>query len=181
MRRHVDHILREEFNGLHPLLQIAIWLSGALPDLVGNRARTNAFRIAGVRIDRGTVIGGRFSIAGGRRAHRRVAIGRGGWINADCYLDASDRIEIGDGVAFGQQVMLLTQTHDIGPPARRAAGLRTAPVRIGHGCWLGARVTVLPGVTVADGSIVAAGSVVTRDVPPCVLAAGVPARVVRAL
>ena len=54
-----------------------------------------------------------------------------------------------------------------------------APVTIGDGCWLGAESLVLRGVTVGDGAIVAARAVVTHDVPPATLAAGVPARVVK--
>jgi acetyltransferase-like isoleucine patch superfamily enzyme len=53
------------------------------------------------------------------------------------------------------------------------------PVRIGDRVWIGARAIVLKGVTIGDGAIVAAGAVVTRDVPPGTLVAGVPARVVR--
>lgn len=49
-------------------------------------------------------------------------------------------------------------------------------VRFGADCWLGARVTVLPGVTIGDGSVVAAGAVVTNDVAPGSIVAGVPAR-----
>lgn len=54
-----------------------------------------------------------------------------------------------------------------------------APTRIGRGVWLGARVTVLKGVSIGDNTVVAANSVVTRDLPDSVLAAGNPARVVR--
>ena len=52
---------------------------------------------------------------------------------------------------------------------------------IGDGCWLGARAVVLPGVRIGAGSIVAAGALVTRDVPPNSLVAGVPAKLVRDL
>jgi acetyltransferase-like isoleucine patch superfamily enzyme len=51
-------------------------------------------------------------------------------------------------------------------------------VRIGAGAWLGAKVIVLPGVTIGDGAVVAAGAVVTRDVDPMTIVAGVPARLV---
>jgi acetyltransferase-like isoleucine patch superfamily enzyme len=53
------------------------------------------------------------------------------------------------------------------------------PVRIGNHVWIGARAMVLRGVTIGDGAIVGAGAVVTRDVPPRTLVAGVPARVIR--
>lgn len=181
MNRRTGAVLREEANGVRVGVQLAVTASGLLPDLVGNRVRTALFRLAGVRIGRGTVIGGRLAIAGAPGAHRRISIGERGWINADCYLDASNQILIGDDVALAQQVLILTQTHEIGHRTRRAAVLRTAPVVVGDGCWIGARATLLPGVTIGAGSIVAAGAVVNRDVAPDTLVAGVPARPVRGL
>lgn len=53
------------------------------------------------------------------------------------------------------------------------------PVRIGKNCWLGAGVTVLPGVTIGDNTVVGAGSLVTRDLPANVVAVGSPCRVIR--
>jgi maltose O-acetyltransferase len=75
----------------------------------------------------------------------------------------------------------LTVDHEIGPSENRCGEVLVAPVIIGDGAWLASRVTILPGVTVGNGSIVAAGAVVTHDVPPNTLVAGVPARVVRDL
>jgi maltose O-acetyltransferase len=90
-------------------------------------------------------------------------------------------VTIGNNVSFGHQVIVLTNTHDIGPASRRAATLCSKAVTIGNGAWLGARCTILPGVTIGDGAVVAAGSVVNEDVPANVLVAGVPARLVRLL
>jgi acetyltransferase-like isoleucine patch superfamily enzyme len=56
-----------------------------------------------------------------------------------------------------------------------------APIVVGRNVWIGAGATVLQGVTIGDDAVVAAGAVVTRDVPPRVLVAGVPARVVKAV
>jgi acetyltransferase-like isoleucine patch superfamily enzyme len=61
------------------------------------------------------------------------------------------------------------------------AGLVVRPVAIEDRVWIGARAIILKGVTVGHDAVVAAGSVVTRDVPPRTVAAGVPARVVRRL
>lgn len=179
--RRAANAIEEELNGVQLRLTIAIALSGALPDLAGNRVRTRLFRLAGVKVGKATVFGGHLTIAGARGAHRRVVIGRRGWINADCYLDASDQIRIGDDVAIAQRVLVLTQTHQVGRPDRRAGTLDTAPVTIGDGCWIGAGAVVLPGVTIGAGSIVAAGAVVNRDVAPNTLVAGVPARPVKDL
>lgn len=55
----------------------------------------------------------------------------------------------------------------------------SAPVVIGAGCWIGAGVTILPGVEIGDCSVIAAGSVVTKSIPPFSVAAGVPAKVVK--
>ena len=56
---------------------------------------------------------------------------------------------------------------------------RALPIEVGNNVWIGARVTLLPGVHIGEGSVIAAGAVVTKDIPAHVLAAGVPARVVR--
>ena len=156
------HVVREEVGELQPRLHVASAIARALPDLVGNRVRTAAFRAAGVSIGDGTVIGGSLTIAGNGRCHERLTIGSNAWINAGCYLDASDRITIRDGVALGQRVLLLTQTHEIGPRGRHAGALRTAPIDIGEGAWIGAGAVILPGVTIGGGSVIGAASVVTR-------------------
>ena len=91
------------------------------------------------------------------------------------------RISIGDDVQIGPRVQLLTPTHPLEPEARRAKWEAAAPIIVGDNVWLGGGVVVCPGVTVGADTVVGAGSVVTRDLPPGVLAAGVPASVVRSL
>ncbi len=106
-------------------------------------------------------------------------------IGASCFanfglvaLDVAP-ITIGDHVQMATNVQLLTPTHPIDPDLRRAGWEAAEPIVIGDNVWLGGGVIVLPGVTIGDDTVVGAGSVVTRDLPPGVVAVGNPARVIR--
>jgi len=120
-------------------------------------------------------------ILAGNDYESMLSIGCGCWFNTGCTLDVHASMVIGDNVYFGQEVMVLTQTHEIGPSERRADRLRCEPVRIGRGAWIGARVTILPGVSIGSGAIVAAGATVTADVPNDALVGGVPAKLIKDL
>ncbi len=175
------HLLYTEIAEFHlrlQLAQIAMWF---LPRHVGNRLRIYLFRLCGFRIGRGTVMWGAPTITGGGNLYRRLTIGEACWINTDCFLNLGADINIGNCVSIGHQVMILTDTHTIGDSSRRAGKLSAAPVVIGDGVWLGARCTVLPGVTIGEGAVVAAGAVVTKSVAPNVLVGGTPARLLRQL
>jgi maltose O-acetyltransferase len=91
------------------------------------------------------------------------------------------RIEIGADVQIGPNVQLLTPTHPTEPEPRREKWEAAEPITIGDNVWLGGGVVVCPGVTIGADTVVGAGSVVTRDLPPRVVAVGSPARVVREL
>jgi maltose O-acetyltransferase len=93
-------------------------------------------------------------------------------------LDAAP-IAIGDDVQIGPNVQLLTPTHPVEARLRREKWEAAEPIAIGHNVWLGGGVIVLPGVTIGDDTVVGAGSVVTRDLPPAVVAVGNPARIIR--
>jgi maltose O-acetyltransferase len=91
------------------------------------------------------------------------------------------RITIGDDTRIGPGVQLLTPTHPLEPDVRRGGWESAEPITIGRNVWLGGAVVVCPGVNIGDDTVVGAGSVVTRDLPPGVLAVGNPARVVRSI
>lgn len=91
------------------------------------------------------------------------------------------RITIGDDVQIGPNVQLLTATHPIEPGPRRAKWEGSKPITIKDNVWLGGGVIVLPGVTIGENTVVGAAAVVTKDLPPNVLAVGNPARVVRTI
>jgi maltose O-acetyltransferase len=103
------------------------------------------------------------------------------YMNFDCVVLDCGRVDIGDDVLFGPGVHLYTALHPLDPEQRATGPESTRPVRIGSRVWLGGGVIVCPGVTIGDGTTVGAGSVVTRDLPPYVVAAGNPCRVLRSL
>lgn len=173
--------LREEVSRIHIPLLIVQVIMCFFPTYAGNRLRTRLFRFVGFDFGPETVIWGQLRIVGDPPLTSHIRVGKGCWINTNCYFELSDKITIGDRVSIGQQVMILTNTHQIGDPSRRAGELSSKPVTIGEGAWLSTRCTILPGVSIGEGAIVAAGAMVTKDVPPNVLVAGVPARILQEL
>jgi len=98
-----------------------------------------------------------------------------GYMNSDARIFCFNSVTIGEDVAIAEEVMIRdSDNHEVsGRPHP------SAPIVIEDHVWIGMRCTILKGVTIGSGSIIAAGSVVTRDVPPTSLAAGVPATVRR--
>jgi len=89
---------------------------------------------------------------------------------------------IGNRVLIGPNVIICTGTHDVDPVIRQEAGGSFAyPIRIEDDCWIGAGVTICPGVRIGKGTTVAAGAVVTKDVDGGCLVGGVPAKIIRRL
>lgn len=110
---------------------------------------------------------------------RNVYWGSCVYANFGLTLVDDTRIEVGDGTMLGPNVILAAAGHPILPELREKGYQYNMPVRIGRNCWIGAGVIVLPGVSVGDHTVVGAGSVVTKDLPPDVVAAGNPCRVLR--
>ncbi len=107
---------------------------------------------------------------------KNIHLGKNVFINAGCRFQDQGGIYIGDDALIGHNAVLATLNHDPDPAKR--GNLIPSPIRIGKKAWLGANVTVLPGVTIGDGAIIAAGAVVSKDVPENAVAAGVPARII---
>lgn len=134
------------------------------------------------------------------------ACGRQTWIEYGCRLRRPEHVHLGEDVIVGQGCRLMAYPQGqiyIGPHVMLApevlitcVGHRFDPdrhgpplfhttgdygdVRVEPHCWIGARATLLPGVTVGEGAVVAAGAVVHRDVPPWSVVGGVPAKVIKA-
>lgn len=110
-----------------------------------------------------------------------LEIGPGAFINYGVSVAARRLVRIGANCSIGTHVMIMDNSFHRLEPELRNEPPESAPVILEENVWLGARVIVLPGVTIGAGSAVGAGSVVTKDIPPRTLAAGVPARVLREL
>jgi maltose O-acetyltransferase len=152
-----------------------------LPQHSFNRVRTALFRVGGVKIGKGSQIMGHIFVTGPGRWRESFEIGDYSFITGPLRVDLAAKITIGSHVNIGHAVTLLTIDHEIGPSKHRCGPSTAGPITIENGVWIAANATILPGVTVGASSVVAAGSVVTRDVPPNALVAGVPARVIRSL
>jgi maltose O-acetyltransferase len=108
-----------------------------------------------------------------------VSIGDGTFINVDAVMLDVAAIEIGAACQIATRVQLLTATHPIDPEPRRLGWEYAEPITIADNVWLGGGVIVCPGVTIGQDTVVGAGAVVAKDLPAGVVAAGVPARVLR--
>ena len=110
---------------------------------------------------------------------KNIDFGQDVFVNTNCYFMDGARIIIGDHVFIGPYCGFYTATHPL-EYKRRNQGLEKAlPITIGNNCWLGANVSIMPGVTIGEGCVIGAGSVVTKDIPAYSLAAGVPCVVKR--
>ena len=144
--------------------------------------RGTTFRVAaGTDVDfgAGCVVDryGVFECSGGR-----LSVGARTIFGHHCTVAAVEELVIGEDCLVAELVSIRDHDHAFSDPARpiAAQGTSSAPVHIGAGVWLGAKVTVAKGVTIGPGTVVGANAVVTSDLPAGVVAAGVPARVLRA-
>jgi acetyltransferase-like isoleucine patch superfamily enzyme len=97
--------------------------------------------------------------------------------NRFTFIDASEKIEIGENSMIGPHCYITD--HDHGHAVNQPVGqqpLIGSPVCIGREVWIGAGGIILKGVTIGDGAVIGAGAVVTKSVPANVIVAGVPAR-----
>jgi len=125
---------------------------------IGNGIRVRLLKMEGARVGRNVYIGQEFLVFDAGR---------------------TELLTLEDDVGIGPFVIILIHTSPGAPFLEKVYPTQTLPVTIKTGAWIGARVTILGGVTIGEHSVVAAGSVVTRDVPPYTVVGGVPAVRVR--
>lgn len=112
-------------------------------------------------------------------AGAHIHFGRNVYANFNLTCVDDTHIYVGDYTMIGPNVTLAAAGHPIVPELREQNYQYNLPIRIGRNCWLGACVTVLPGVTIGDNVVIGAGSIVTKGLPSNVVALGAPCRVVR--
>lgn len=138
-----------------------------------DQVRERLSEIIGARIDESTIIFPPFYTNFGRF----TTLGKNVFINHACsFLDIGGII-IGDDVLIGPRVNITSENHPLDPSDRKT--LIPKSVHIKRNAWIGAGATILPGVTVGENAVVAAGAVVSRDVPPNTVVAGIPAKVIK--
>lgn len=169
------HALEAEFVGIHPRLHAYNLVDSFLPLRSSSALRAELLRLSGFSIGSGTRVHGSLKLNGPPNYTQNLSIGARCVIEANCILDLSERIRIGDEVTISPGVMILTSTHELDFAAHRAGPVQLKPVTVGDGAWLGARSILLPGVNIGAGAVVEPGAVVNGDVAANVRVGGVPA------
>ena len=145
---------------------------GLVPPFVLSRARTHALRACGVRIGFASTFHGQPRLIGDGPVAGRLTIGDYCGFNDGCLFDLAAPVAIADHVSVGHQVRFLTRELPPGEPRQLDGQELAAPIAVGAGAWIGARCTVLGGVSIGAGAVVGAGVTVAQDVPPNTLWTG---------
>lgn len=178
----VRRSLQREAGLYRPKLETMTFVGRLIPRHIGSELRASVLRRYGFKIGKGTLIYEMPQIVGALPdLAQQLTIGEECVIEVGCEFELGETITIGHRVTLGPEVLILTTSHELGPREQRAGPLVRSPVVIEDGAWIGARTTVLPGVTIGAGAIVGPGSVVNKDVAPNTRVAGNLARQVEAL
>ncbi len=108
-----------------------------------------------------------------------ISIGENFFANHNTVILDGAKVTFGDNVFIGPDCGFYTAGHPLDRERRNQGYEYAYPITVGDNVWIGAGVHVMPGVTIGSGSVIGAGSVVTKDVPPGVVAAGNPCKVIR--
>ncbi len=134
--------------------------------------RRFVYRCLGAEIGKNVVFHYRSEI----RGIHRLKVGEGTIIGDNALLAAQRGLTIGKNVNLSSNVSIYSGEHDYRDPYFRSTPEKTRPVTIGDRAWIGSNAIILTGVTIGEGAVCCAGCVVTKDVEPYAVVAGIPAR-----
>lgn len=163
----------------HWVLRLTDWLGYS--DLANHRLRPGVLRFFGA------CLGAHARISPGLRLssfNANFSIGEETFLNQNCVIDTeTSLVDIGRYCLIGFNVSFVNITHNLetNEEGRRPYIESDKPMVIADYVWIGANAVIMPGVTIGEGAVVGAGAVVTKDVPPYTVVAGVPAKLIKTL
>lgn len=177
-RMHAGELIRldePDYPVVYEAIMRAFRITGELNSAYHTPQQTRAVlsELTGAEIDESTTVMLPFYTDFGQFTR----LGKNVFVNYGCGFMDRGGITIEDGALIGPGVSLITENHSEVPELRQHVYGR--PIVIKRKAWLGAGVTVLPGVTIGENAIVAAGAVVSKDVPDNTIVGGIPAKVIR--
>lgn len=110
---------------------------------------------------------------------KNTYIGENFYANFNLIIVDDGDVYIGDNVMIAPNVTISPTGHPVEPETRKLGMQFSIPIRIGNNVWIGANSVILPGITIGNNSVIGAGSIVTKDIPPNVVAVGNPCKVLR--
>ena len=134
-------------------------------------------RIAGIKVGENSKIVGKIKIG----TVANLSIGKECWIGSGLSIYGNGNVYIEDKCDLAPDIAFITGTHRVGTKERRAGKGISQNIRIEESCWIGARVTIMGGVTVFKSSIIGTCSLVTKDIKSDVIAFGIPAKEIKQL
>ncbi len=171
---YIRHLISYRFKHNTPfkLLRLFVYgffLNSIMPCIPSWNFRKYFYKLLSINVGKGSVIDRKNYFL----TPKLFSIGEYSHINRDCILDARGGIRIGNSVSISCKVNIITGSHNIN--SKDFHGIY-APIIINDYVWIGIGCTILQGVTIGKGAVVCAGAVVTKDVSPYDIVAGVPAK-----
>ena len=158
------------YNIIHSFI-LQYMVNSVIPHIPFWSWRKAYLRLVGMKIGEGSFIMKKNYLINANR----ISVGKHSHINTQCILDGRGGITIGSCVSISHRVNIMTGSHDY--KSRNFQGI-FKPIVIEDYAWVGVGATILQGVTIGKGAVVCAGAVVTKEVPPYSVVAGVPAQTI---
>ena len=156
---------------------LVLGLVGWMPTILGMAVRNILYRCVGMEIQGFCWIQPHVTIVN----MRKFKVGKNFGCNTGTYINAIGGIKMGNDVLIGSNVTISSGKHEISgrDSSVFSRPSQPMPITFGSDIWLGAGVSILPGLNIADGTVIGANSVLTRSTEPYSVLVGAPARVVR--